>query len=100
MADFLPRTAPADLVEPKRTIAYASDNNSKMKKKDYIAQVMAFYKELREKGEAPGEDVEIRIREPEKSWEDLVDYATMKGLDNVDMKDLIRMAGYAKDVLR
>ena len=71
-----------------------------MKKKDYIAQVMAFYEELRTRGESPGSGMEIRIREPEKSWEDLVDYATMKGMDNVEVNDLIRMAGYAKDVLR
>jgi hypothetical protein len=71
-----------------------------MKKKDYITQVMAFYEELRERGESPGNGMEIRIREPEKSWKDLVDYATMKGMENVEVNDLIRMAGYAKDVLR
>ncbi len=71
-----------------------------MHKKDYIAQVMAFYKELERRGQKPEEGMEIRIREPERTWEDLVNHATLNGMDNLELNDLILMASYAKDVLK
>ena len=71
-----------------------------MHKKDYIAQMMAIYKQLESDDEQLGPEVEIRLKEPERDWTDLVDEATHYGMDFMEVNDLVRMANYAKYILR
>lgn len=71
-----------------------------MHKKDYIAQVMAYYKQIESSDEQPGPGFEIRLREPDPSWKELVNRAAYQGLDNLEVNELIRMADYAKYVLK
>lgn len=71
-----------------------------MHKKDYIEQLMAVYKQIEMGAEELGPGFEIRLREPSRTWPDLVDEATMHGLENMELYDLVKMAQYAKEILR
>jgi hypothetical protein len=71
-----------------------------MRKEDYITQLMAYYKQIESGKQKPGPGFEIRLREPDTSWNELVDRAAHHGLDHLEVNELIRIADYAKDILR
>ena len=71
-----------------------------MRKKDYIEQLMAVYKELELENKTLGPGIEIRLREPESDWSHLVNQATGRGMENMEIEDLVRMADFAKNILR
>lgn len=71
-----------------------------MRKEDYIKQLMACYKQMESGKQKPGPDFEIRLREPDASWNELVNRAAYLGLDQMEVNEQVRIADYAKDILR
>ncbi len=71
-----------------------------MRKEDYITQLMTYYKQMESGTQKPGSDFEIRLREPETSWNELLSRAAHHGLDQLEVNELVRIADHAKDILR
>lgn len=71
-----------------------------MRKEDYIRKIMTLYKQYDNKDETGAFLAPPVAEKQPDDWKELVEFAALNGLDNLEVQDLIRMADLAKDVLR
>lgn len=70
-----------------------------MHKEDYIRKIMTLYQQFENTEEAGAAAHPAEVESKTDDWQELVDFATLNGLDNLEVQDLIRMADLAKKVL-